>query len=71
MFVALIGFFCTAGIFAGLSLLPKLLLIRRKVNSVIVTVVTSIIIAVSFISVIGDSRNCMRVRIEGIFVTLE
>jgi len=43
-----IGFFTVAGILAGLSLLPKLLLIRRKVNPTIVTVVTSIIIAVTF-----------------------
>jgi len=43
-----IGFFAVAGIMGGLSLLPKLLLIRRKVNPVIVTVVTSIIIAVTF-----------------------
>jgi len=43
-----IGFFCVAGILAGLSFLPKLLLAHRKVNPVIVTVISSILIAVSF-----------------------
>jgi len=41
-------FFVIAGILGGLSLLPKLLLMRRKVNPLIVTIVTSIIIAVTF-----------------------
>jgi len=43
-----IVFFTIAGILGGLSLLPKLLLIRRKVNPLIVTIVTSIFIAVAF-----------------------
>jgi len=43
-----IGFFVIAGVFGGLSLLPKLLLMRRKVNPLIVTTVSSVIIAVTF-----------------------
>jgi len=44
----IIGFFIIAGVFGGLSLLPKLLLIHRKVNPLIVTIVASLIIAVTF-----------------------
>ncbi|GMQ99480.1 MAG: hypothetical protein BMS9Abin18_0298 [Zetaproteobacteria bacterium] len=44
----IIGFFVIAGVFGGLSLLPKLLLIRRKVNPLIVTIMASVIIAVTF-----------------------
>jgi hypothetical protein len=40
--------FSVAGILAGLSLLPKVLLAGRKLNDVIVTSLTSILVAVVF-----------------------
>ncbi len=43
-----IGFFIVAGVIGGLSLLPKILLIRRKVNPLIVTIVAGVLIAVAF-----------------------
>lgn len=41
-------FFAVAGVLAGLSLLPKLLLRHRKVNPLITTIISSILIAVTF-----------------------
>jgi len=42
------GFFAVAGILGGLSLLPKILLAKKKLNDRIVTIVSSILIAVAF-----------------------
>jgi len=44
----IIGFFIIAGALGGLSLLPKLLLMHRKVNPLIVTITASVLIAVTF-----------------------
>jgi hypothetical protein len=40
--------FTIAGILAGLSLLPKVLLVRRKLNDLVVTSLASILVAVLF-----------------------
>ncbi len=47
------GFFVVAGVLGGLSLLPKLFLVRRNVNPMLITIQTSIFVALAFTTFSG------------------